>query len=127
VFTPVPSMPIVPLPLLAFRNGSVAAVFDDGRAAAYTGTRSAGPAAGVTVTRPEASLSQCRGRMIAGAVAVAATAVWTSGTVASRVFSIGPALAVSRTRNVPLPAAGTVSDVPSGNEYATPGIDVRAS
>ncbi len=116
-------MPIAPSPPVASTNGSVAAVSDAGLAAAYTGTRSAGPLAGVTMTRPEASLSHCRGRLSRGA----ATAVCVSVTVRSCVFGIAAALASSWTRNVRLLPAGTDSEVPSGNEYETPGIAVRLS
>ncbi len=42
-------------------------------------------------------------------------------------FCIAAAVASSCTTNVAEPPAGTFSDVPPGNEYATPGIDERAS
>ena len=61
--------------------------------------------------RPPASLSQCRGFPSCAA-----------STVASRVFCIDAATADSWTRNVALPPAGTLNELPSGKEYETPGM-----
>ena len=99
-----------------FRNFGAAFVVDAGLAAAYTGTRSAGPLDGVTMMRPPASLSQCRGFPSCAA-----------STVASRVFCIDAATADSWTRNVVLPPAGTLNELPSGKENETPGMISRGS
>ena len=110
-----------PSPPVASTNGSVADVVDAGLAAAYTGTRSAGPVAGATV-HEAGGLAQPLSRQDDRRRLRRPSA---PRQPSARACSASRALAASWTSERAAAPGGHRQRVPSGNEYETPGIDVR--